>query len=238
MKIDLWEIFWGILKNILLILWEFWPFWVTLLTLGIILLLFERLDLEINDWRIRRKFKKGEGWRSDRELIQWLRGMNPTEFEVYIADLFRRLGYRTEQIGGSHDGGVDVIAEKNGVKHYIQCKKYFSKHEVGSPEIRDFYGAIVNQLSNGEGWFITTNKFTPEAEKFAEDKPIVLINQFKLAEYVRLAQKQGVGNELRKEKTNQKCPKCDGVLVERSGKFGSFYGCVNYPKCDYTANKR
>jgi restriction system protein len=159
--------------------------------------------------------------------------MDPTEFEVYTADLFRRLGYRTEQVGGSHDGGIDVIAEKSGIKHYIQCKKYFSKHEVGSPEVRNFYGSIADRLGNGEGWFITTNKFTPEAEKFAEDKPIVLINQFKLIDYIRLAEKQGFQSQPQSE-VNLKCHQCGGTLVERQGKFGKFRGCSNYPKCKHT----
>ena len=30
------------------------------------------------------------------------------------------------------------------------------------------------------------------------------------------------------------CPKCGGNLVLRNGKYGSFYGCSNYPKCRYT----
>jgi hypothetical protein len=30
------------------------------------------------------------------------------------------------------------------------------------------------------------------------------------------------------------CPKCGGYLIERNGKFGSFYGCSNYPKCKFT----
>lgn len=30
------------------------------------------------------------------------------------------------------------------------------------------------------------------------------------------------------------CPSCGGRLVLRSGKYGSFYGCSNYPKCKYT----
>lgn len=30
------------------------------------------------------------------------------------------------------------------------------------------------------------------------------------------------------------CPKCGGTLVMRSGKYGSFYGCSNYPKCRFT----
>ena len=30
-----------------------------------------------------------------------------------------------------------------------------------------------------------------------------------------------------------KCPKCGGTLVERESKYGTFYGCSNYPKCTY-----
>ena len=31
------------------------------------------------------------------------------------------------------------------------------------------------------------------------------------------------------------CPKCGGTLVKRTGRYGSFYGCSNYPKCRFTA---
>lgn len=34
-----------------------------------------------------------------------------------------------------------------------------------------------------------------------------------------------------------RCPRCGGTLVLRSGKFGKFYGCSNYPKCKYTLQK-
>lgn len=30
------------------------------------------------------------------------------------------------------------------------------------------------------------------------------------------------------------CPKCGGHLVERNGKYGTSYGCSNYPKCRFT----
>lgn len=33
---------------------------------------------------------------------------------------------------------------------------------------------------------------------------------------------------------NQKCPQCGGNLLERSGKYGPFFGCTNYPKCKFT----
>lgn len=30
------------------------------------------------------------------------------------------------------------------------------------------------------------------------------------------------------------CPKCGGQLIKRNGKYGSFYGCSNYPNCKFT----
>ena len=35
---------------------------------------------------------------------------------------------------------------------------------------------------------------------------------------------------------NRRCPKCGGNLVQRQGKFGSFWGCSNYPNCRFTHN--
>ena len=32
------------------------------------------------------------------------------------------------------------------------------------------------------------------------------------------------------------CPRCGGNLILRSGKYGRFYGCSNYPRCKYTLN--
>lgn len=32
------------------------------------------------------------------------------------------------------------------------------------------------------------------------------------------------------------CPSCGGELKKRSGRYGEFYGCGNYPKCRYTRN--
>jgi len=35
----------------------------------------------------------------------------------------------------------------------------------------------------------------------------------------------------------EKCPKCGSDLIERSGKFGAFIACSNYPKCKYSRAK-
>jgi len=143
----------------------------------------------IGIWRRKTRFKHVRGFLSDRELILKLRNMHPAEFEEYIADLFSKLGFKTEVTGGSYDKGVDVIAKKDGVEHYIQCKKFITSI-VNVHDIRDFYGAVADHLAKGKGYFITTNIFTLEAEKFAEDKPIELIDGQKLIKYIRFAEKE------------------------------------------------
>lgn len=50
------------------------------------------------------------------------------------------------------------------------------------------------------------------------------------------------GKELpKKEKAlpveGMKCPECGGDVVERTGRYGAFYACANYPKCRYTKQK-
>lgn len=210
----------------------FWPLLLALVALVVAKFFFEVMlpDL-IKDWQTRRRFRKGESWRSDRDMLQWLRGMKPSEFEKYVAELFRRMGYEAETVGRSHDGGIDVIAKKNGTTNYIQCKKFISS-TVPVGAVRDFYGALADRLANGKGFFITTNKFTLEAERFAEDKPIELIDGFKLIQYIRLTQKDARSGAV--EPTDKICPIDGGKLVPRVGKYGPFVGCSNYPKCTYT----
>ena len=36
------------------------------------------------------------------------------------------------------------------------------------------------------------------------------------------------------EKTGEKCPECGGDLVYRTGRYGKFISCSNFPKCRYT----
>ena len=169
---------------------------------------------------------------SSGRLLKNLQAMNPYEFEKYVAELYKRLGYKTETVGGSHDGGIDIVAiDKDDVKHYIQCKKYITS-KVGSPEVRDFYGAIAGKFSEGKGFFITTNIFTTEAERFAEGKPIELIDGQKLTRLIN--QVDGDIEVLESDLPEKKCPDCGNKLIVRTGKFGKFLGCSTYPKCRYT----
>jgi restriction endonuclease Mrr len=155
--------------------------------------------------------------------------MPPAEFEDYIADLYNGLGYKTEVVGGSHGGGINIIAKKNNITHFIQCKKFITA-KVTLPDIRDFYGALADHLFGTKGIFITTNVFTTEAEQFVKDKPIELIDSNKLVSLIKFNQK----NKKAIAQGGLLCPKCNGRLLKRIGKHGSFLRCENFPVCMYT----
>ncbi len=43
--------------------------------------------------------------------------------------------------------------------------------------------------------------------------------------------------ETQEDLRNGICPRCGGQLVERTGKYGGFFGCENYPKCKFILKK-
>ena len=179
---------------------------------------------------------------NSRNSLEKLRNLRPDEFEEFVAHMFHRLGYETERVGGAYDGGIDVVAKKDGVTQYIQCKKFITRN-VSVDDMRSFYGAITDKLTDAKAFFITTNIFTLEAEKFAEGKPIELIDGKKLMEYVRLSgiEVPNLNRPVFGSMTQERCPWCGASLVLRTAKKGAntghaFYGCMNYPKCRYIKN--
>ena len=161
-----------------------WWLWLIAIGLPILIkLIFSLIEKLIT----KNSFKKHNLWSSDRELLNRIENLSHREFEEYIAELFRGLGFKAKTIGGPNDGGIDVIIEKDGKRAYVQCKLY--KDKISVDRIRDFYGAIAHRFANAKCYFVTNNYFTLLAEEFARDKPIELIDGSKLIEYIKLKEK-------------------------------------------------
>ena len=43
-------------------------------------------------------------------------------------------------------------------------------------------------------------------------------------------------DEMKRKVANNICPRCGGNLLVRSGRYGEFFGCVNFPECTFTKN--
>ena len=125
-----------------------------------------------------REKKKHSVARKVEELME----LSPRDFEEYIAALLSDMGYKNVELTPySNDKGVDVLAEKDGLRYAVQCKRY--KGTVGSPDMQKFLGAMQHAGAE-KGIFVTTGMFSFEAEKMAYEHPIELINRIELAKII------------------------------------------------------
>jgi len=55
-------------------------------------------------------------------------GLDPYQYERYVGEYYRRLGYAvTQRGGGGADGGVDLVLVKDGERLLVQCKTWITK---------------------------------------------------------------------------------------------------------------
>lgn len=87
------------------------------------------------------------------------------------------MGLRATTTKTSGDGGIDIVAYSESPifsgKYIVQCKDWAGS--VGESVIRDLYGVVMSESAN-KGILITTGTITKSAQKFAEGKPLELIN--------------------------------------------------------------
>ena len=116
-----------------------------------------------------------------------LENIDPTQFEVLVADLYEKQGYSVRHSGGSHDEGVDVLAERTsggGLERIvIQCKH--QQANVGRPTLQQLWGVVSSNPSFTRGDLVTSSGFTAEARQFASEKRLTLIGGDLLSELVR-----------------------------------------------------
>jgi restriction system protein len=174
-----------------------------------------------------------------------IRALSWREFEQLVAEAFRRKGYTVrENLTAGPDGGVDVELEKDGQLHLVQCKQWKTQ-KVGVSVVREMYGLMVAHNARSVS-IVSSGIFTQEAQNFAEDKPIDLIDGVQLNKLISRVQRSGSGAQVDtslrvKPQPPTSCPRCGSELVTRAARRGSnagkqFIGCSGYPKCKYTQN--
>jgi restriction system protein len=110
-----------------------------------------------------------------------LASMDWEDFENLIRELFEQAfaetGGEVKVTQASRDGGIDAVIfdpdPLRGGKIVVQAKRY--TNVVGVSAVRDLYGTLLNEGAN-KGILVTTSDYGPDAYKFADDKPIQLLN--------------------------------------------------------------
>ncbi|MGD0578358.1 MAG: restriction endonuclease [Bryobacteraceae bacterium] len=104
--------------------------------------------------------------------------MTPTEFEVFCAEELRQSGWDARVTLQSHDQGVDVVAEKAGVRVVLQCKLY--SKPVGNKAVQEVAAAKAHERAH-YGAVVSNSRYTPAAEQLAATNAILLLHYSDLA---------------------------------------------------------
>lgn len=98
--------------------------------------------------------------------VEQVDSMNGHEFEFFVGELYRALGYKAMVTKGSGDDGGDVIITKNHISTCLQAKRY--KGTVGKKAIQEVYAA-KEIYHTTKAAVITNSYFTKPAAEFAKN---------------------------------------------------------------------
>ena len=100
--------------------------------------------------------------------------LSGTEFEEFLAGLFRAQGYAAELTAVTGDYGADLILSKDGRRIAVQTKRY-----VGSVGVQAVQEALSGRAyyQCDTAWVVTTGAFTINARALAEKSGVKLIGR-------------------------------------------------------------
>jgi len=203
----------------------------------IIALIFSIIQRSLNMLLKKKRFEQHEKMKKLRYLSSGMSSidmMEGVEFEEFLKYLYEELGYRAELTQNSHDKGVDLILYKDGKKGIVQAKRY--KGSVGIDAVREIVTAI-KIVGADYAYVVTNSRLTSGAVEAARANDVMLIDRTELKKLMKKAgMKEKAEDIIKATISENKCPKCESELKLRHSKYGDFYGCSNYPKCDFTRN--
>lgn len=91
-----------------------------------------------------------------------LRQLNPREFELACAELFRSLGYQVRVTPPQSDRGADMVVTRAGVRGIVECKHFLGDRRVTGPTIQKLLGA-KEYYDATEAYLVTSGELTAAA---------------------------------------------------------------------------
>ena len=157
-------------------------------------------------------------WGTPKQIKEWIeveldmknnfKKLNPYQFEKYIAQLFKAMGYEVKLTSKVADFGADIIAKKEKETIVIQVKKYKIDHKVGAKDVQSLMASIWKYKAN-KAIFITTSYFTRQAYEQIEGAPVELWDRDKLFDMIekyilKIAELDKNEFDIKKEEVNNK----------------------------------
>lgn len=123
--------------------------------------------------------KKAAAKRKDKDKIKAMSlnqidSLSGVEFENFLCEIFKKMGYSVKTTKASHDYGADLLISKNGKLTVVQAKCY--SKAVGIKAIQEIVGA-KNHYNASEAMVATNNYFSKDAEVLALENSVKLIDR-------------------------------------------------------------
>lgn len=110
------------------------------------------------------------------------KALRSVDFEMFLEEVFRELGYTVELTKITGDQGADLIVSKGGCRIAIQVKGYVSS--VSNGAVQEALAGKVYYGCDGSA-VITNSRFTPSASDLAAKAGCVLIGEDELPALIR-----------------------------------------------------
>ena len=160
----------GLVSNILVIgiAYVYWDY-VSYVLLGVFMVFVLKKVI----WLIQKIYRLSQNLR-----LQDVDSMDGISFEHYMAQLLAERGYSNVSLTEQYDYGVDIIAEKDGVRWGIQTKRYSGL--VKAEAVRQVVTGL-RLYGCDRAMVVTNSTYSNVAKRLAEGNDCVLIDRDGLA---------------------------------------------------------
>ena len=113
--------------------------------------------------------------------VDELKKLTGTEFENYLAELFKSQGYQVEMTPSTGDYGADLILHKDQQRIAVQAKCYTGS--VGVSAVQEALSGMA-YYSCHSAWVVTTGNYIPNAVELARQSKVQLFGRNELGKLI------------------------------------------------------
>jgi len=108
--------------------------------------------------------------------------LSGVDFEIFLSELFKKLGYDVKMTKASHDYGADLLISKNKKTSIVQAKCY--SKAVGIKAIQEIVGAKKHYKAE-DAIAVTNNIFSKNAEILALENDVKLLDRYEIEKLIK-----------------------------------------------------
>lgn len=154
----------------------------------------ERVDEEIRNYRNVLRSRDARAERPKRKLsplaleakLDHLAALAPVEFAKYLGTVYEAHGWRSKLVNDPNGRDQRVVVMRDRATALIHVKSYGSGILIARTDV-EILKHLASRLGCNRGIFVTLNTFTVQAEQYAMDENIELVDRARLKEMIREA---------------------------------------------------